>query len=692
MHFWKTMGLGRLLMFGLLVGVAGVLVSAKPAAAADYSNNNMMDDGVFENVGAMTVGSPSPTVNQLQSQIQAFFNGQPVAITGARTATLSGGSNCLKNYNDVEATFNGTSWSYGGSVPAARIIAETAIQWGLNPEVIISTIEKEESLVSGTACDGWRYASAMGYGCPDSGGCNPKYAGLTRQVLWGSWQLKFGEQRSYGNTAWDGDDSLTYGGYMTQGTRKRCDSCTAFFFDGNATITNGSGGSPITVHMDNGTTAALYSYTPHYNQSFPGIFEGWFGSVRVPTFGWSFVGQYVYTDQNKTTGSGTVGMLPFTKVYVGVVALNTGNTTWTNSGNNPVRLGTWGPTDRTSAFCDSWSLGCTRPAEMQEASVAPGQMAHFEFYMKAPLNPGTYVEHFNLLAEWAAWMPDTGQNFTMQVVPATYSWESLGVFAYTDQTMTAGRGTTGLLPGDRVYVGFAAKNTGNMVWTNTGDSRAQVVTTGPQNRGSTFRDSTWLSPSFAADMITPSVAPGQTGVFGFWMRAAALGAFTEHFSLVTANGIWFNDPGVGYYMTVEPPTYAWQLIGQYAYSDQTMTSGRATTGLAPGSKVFIGFAAKNTGNLTWVNNGVSAVSVATTTPFDRGSVFYDTTWISANRQAALTQASVAPGQIGNFGFWMKAPSTPGAYIEHFSLVAGSEAVGNQAVLNDPGLNFYLTVQ
>jgi hypothetical protein len=686
MNYWRRLGKGRLVLFGLLAGVAGVLVSAKPAAAADYSNNNMMDDGVFENVGAMTVGTGSPTVDQLQTQIQAFFNGQAISIVGGRNATLSGGSNCLKTYTDVEPTFNGTSWSYGGSVPAARIIAETAIQWGINPEVIISTLQKEESLISGAACDGWRYSSAMGYGCPDSGSCNPKYAGFTRQVLWGSWQLKFAEQRSYGNTAWDGDGDLTYTGYMTQGNRKRCDSCNTFFFDGNAVLDG------VNTHLDNGTTASLYSYTPHLNQSFPGIFEGWFGSVRVPTFGWSFVGQYVYTDQSKTVGSGTTGMLPFTEVYVGVVALNTGNTTWSNTGNNPVRLGTWGPADRTSAFCDNWSLGCTRAAAMQEASVAPGQMAHFEFWMKAPISPGTYVEHFNLLAEWASWMPDVGQNFTMQVVPASYSWQEVGQFAYTDQTMTTGHATTGLMPGDRVYVGFVAKNTGNMTWTNNGNSRAQVVTTGPQNRGSNFHDSAWLAPSFAADMITPSVAPGQMGVFGWWMKASALGAFTERFSLVTANGIWFNDPGLGFYMTVEPPTYAWQLIGQFSYTDQNMTAYHATTGLTPGQKVFIGFAAKNTGNLNWVNNGVSAVSAATTNPKDRGSAFYDASWVLANRPALMQQASVAPGQIGTFGFWINAPSSPGAYVEHFSLEAGSEAVGNQAWMNDPGLNYYITVQ
>ena len=223
--------------------------------------------------------------------------------------------------------------------------------------------------------------------------------------------------------------------------------------------------------------------------------------------------------------------------------------------------------------------------------MAPGQMGHFEFWMKAPAAPGTFVEHFNLLAEWAAWMPDVGQNFTMQVVPPTYSWASVGQFAYSDQTMTTGHGTAGLLPGDRVYVGFVARNTGNLTWINSGPAAVQVATTGPLDRGSAFYDPSWLSASRPATMKEASVAPGQMGRFGFWTRASRLGRYFERFSLVAGsnaahNQYVMNDPGLNFYMSVEPPTYAWQLIGQFAYSDQTMTTGHATTGLAPGQGIY----------------------------------------------------------------------------------------------------------
>lgn len=243
----------KLLTLLLMPVVAGFLVAsvmpAQRAAAADYSNSNLMDDAVFDSVNTMN-----------ESQIQSF---------------LASKGPCLANYHDVDPTWNGTSWSYSGSVAASHIIYKAAQQWGLNPEVIIATLQKEESLITGTSCDAWRYNSAMGYGCPDSGGCNPKYAGFTRQVLWGSWQLKFSKERSYGNTAWDGDGDITYVGLMTQGNRARCDTCNTVYFDGYATIDGQS------IYLANGTTAALYTYTPHLGQSFPGIFESWFGPVTA---------------------------------------------------------------------------------------------------------------------------------------------------------------------------------------------------------------------------------------------------------------------------------------------------------------------------------------------------------------------------------------------------------------------------
>ncbi len=664
-----------------MLGLGFVLVGGLHQAAqatTDYSNSDMMDDVTFNKVGTLN-----------GAQIQSFFAGQPGPYT-----TLSGGSPCLTSYQTPNFYWDGSTWHYGtdsnwntdwgtANISAAAAIYQAAQMWGINPEVIISTLEKEESLVSGTSCDGWRYQSAMGYDCPDSGGCSSTYAGFTKQVLWGSWQLEFGQERSEGNLAWDGDGDIQYVGYMTAGTYQRCDNattCPPTVFDGSATIDG------QTIQLANGSTASLYSYTPHLNQSFPGIFEQWFGSTMVPRYAWQVTGQYAYTDATKTTGMGTTGLLPGQEVYVGLTALNTGNTTWTNSGPNAVELGTWDPEDRMSAFCDNWGNGCNRPATLQQASVAPGQTGTFEFWMKAPSTPGTYPEHFDLLESGVAWFSDQGLTFYSTVVAPVYSWQPMGQFAYTDQSMTTGKGTTGLLPGDRVWVGFTAKNTGNITWKNSGPNPIHVGTSDPTDRGSLIYDPSWLGPNRPAGMQEASVAPGQVGTFEFWIDAQRPGTYLEHFSLLAEGAAWMNDPGLNFYMSVQTPVYSWQPVSQFAYTDQTMTTGASTVGMHPGNKVWIGFTAKNTGNMTWTNTGPNPIHVGTSHPLDRMSAFFDNSWLGQNRPALMQEASVAPGQVGTFGWWMDAPSKTGTYVEYFDLLAEGAAW-----MDDPGLNFYMTV-
>ncbi|HZM63968.1 MAG TPA: hypothetical protein VFB59_02435, partial [Candidatus Saccharimonadales bacterium] len=108
--------------------------------------------------------------------------------------------------------------------------------------------------------------------------------------------LKFVQQRSRGNYNWNvqkpgwdnSDDPQTnYTGYMTEGFLQRNASSSPANYDGLRTVNSNS----LTVHLDSGATASLYSYTPTTgaNQSFVSIFENWFG----PTSG-NAIGQYAY--------------------------------------------------------------------------------------------------------------------------------------------------------------------------------------------------------------------------------------------------------------------------------------------------------------------------------------------------------------------------------------------------------------
>ena len=195
-------------------------------------------------------------------------------------------NSCLKNYASSlpDADPYKAYSNYAGTATAAQIIKRVADVWGVNPKVILAKLQQEESLVKGDAgCSAWRYNSAMGYKCEDSSPCDPRYAGFTQQVTKGTWQLKFNKEASLNNNDWQGNGDVPYGGFMTEGNRRRCATCTnvdyggiayrtLIYYDGYTTLD-----STNIVHMDTGATASLYSYTPHYPSSFPSIFEALFG-------------------------------------------------------------------------------------------------------------------------------------------------------------------------------------------------------------------------------------------------------------------------------------------------------------------------------------------------------------------------------------------------------------------------------
>ena len=687
-----------LFALGLIAGVALLLIPR--GAEAAFNANRIIDDGIFNNSSSMSAGQIDAFLNQFGSSCispnRGFSAPDPVGYSP------SGG------------------YQYGGNVSAGNVIAHSAQAYGLNPQVLITTLQKEQGLVTGgSGCSVLRYTAAVGYGCPDSGttysysGVNlysingsqvtsvsgtcvnsSAKAGFSQQVIRAAWLLKFGQQRSLGNVGWavitgnwnnSDDPQSCYGGPMTEGYRQICPSGATTYYDGLRSIDG------QTVHMDTGATAALYWYTPHFNgnQNFVSIFEGWFGSTIVPNYTWQVTDQYVYTDQNKTVGTSTYNMLPGSRVYIGVKVKNTSSYTWSNSGSYPVYLGTARNLDRSSAFCDPSWPGCNRPALMQEASVAPGETATFEFWYKAPSQTGHYKEYFDLVASGQAWFPDIGLNFDSTVTPPVYTWQPAGQYAYTDQTKTVGKATTNLLPGDKVFVGIQARNTGNVPWFNTGNNPVRLGTIRNTDRSSAYYDPTWLGVNRTTTMKESQVDPGQVATFEFWMTASNRpGDSSEYFAPVMEGITWMNDPGVNFYMSTARPNYAWQLVSQYAYSDQNKTSGKGTINLTAGDRVYVGFTARNTGNVTWKNSGPNPVNVGMTHPVDRLSGYFDSSWLGQNRPATLKEASVAPGEIGTFEFWMKAPPNQhGISLEYFSLVAEGAAW-----FTDPQLNFYMSTQ
>lgn len=150
---------------------------------------------------------------------------------------------CLPNYIENPSTgqnnLQNPGLSINGGESAAQIIYNAAIANQINPEVLLTTLEKEQGLVT----DNWpwlnEYTSAMGFNCPDSGSCSG-YAGLYQQVSAAAAQYRNYLSNPNNFNYVVGNNNILY-------SPANCGSST--------------------VNIQNTATAALYDYTPYQPDS-----------------------------------------------------------------------------------------------------------------------------------------------------------------------------------------------------------------------------------------------------------------------------------------------------------------------------------------------------------------------------------------------------------------------------------------
>lgn len=280
-----------------LVVVAAFALLIIPSTALALNNNRIIDNTIFDNYNSMSA-----------AKIDSFLNSKGDCISS------SSGFRAINpiGYNENDG------FIFGGPVTAGTVIYSASQAYEINPQVLLTTLQKEQGIVApdgSVTCDTNTIAKSMGYGCPDTytqhkytglnlywrngikysattggGICvnNSNKAGFSQQIIRAAWMLKYSRMRAEGNVdwaiikgSWDNSDDLnaTFSGYMTEGCLKRSkyeSHCTDY--DGYATIDGQS------VHMDNGATAALYRYTPHFHgqELFTNIFTPWFGYTLVP--------------------------------------------------------------------------------------------------------------------------------------------------------------------------------------------------------------------------------------------------------------------------------------------------------------------------------------------------------------------------------------------------------------------------
>jgi hypothetical protein len=183
--------------------------------------------------------------------------------------------------------------SLGRMRTAAELIYDASVKTGLNPQVILVTLQKEQTLITGNFSDasvGRVLDRALGFGCPDSAPCGDIFLGFYRQ-LFGSFDTEGNRflgaaaslMKSY-NTMQNGvrigrGPEIDANGSTTGGPAVR----TARVGD-VVNFQNTLGGyAPVAatqaVTLTNSATTALYRYTPHVfngNYNFWKYYTLWF--------------------------------------------------------------------------------------------------------------------------------------------------------------------------------------------------------------------------------------------------------------------------------------------------------------------------------------------------------------------------------------------------------------------------------
>lgn len=270
----------KLLLISALFAPMLITGGASAVSGSDFNAGRIIDDAVFYNSTAMNVsqiqdflnakvptcdtngtGSYSYYFNSTTGEVNNSNGGTWVTTTratyGQRLADYTGDWRdskapyvCLKNRTFDTATIaadqycNGYAGATGES--SAAIIYKVAVSCGINPQVLMITLQKEFSLITDDWPFGIQFEKAMGFSCPDNPpaewapkNCHPDYLGFHKQVYYGARRFKTykANPNSYNYVAGRNNQIPWHPNTATCGYS--------------------------TVYIENQATAALYIYTPY---------------------------------------------------------------------------------------------------------------------------------------------------------------------------------------------------------------------------------------------------------------------------------------------------------------------------------------------------------------------------------------------------------------------------------------------
>ncbi len=212
-----------------LVAMPFAVAPAQALSGSKFDPGLIISDSVFYDFGTMSVAS-----------IQTFLDSKiPKCSAGS-------GPTCLNKYvmdTPAKPAEDGKCDAIDAKTAqtAAMIIYSISRACGINPRVLLVTLQKEQGLVQATNPSVYMYKAAMGYGCPDSDPaiCGNVWTGLFNQIY-----------KAAGQFQWYGDSRGSFT-YLKPGK--------------NISVNYNPKGScgKATFLLKSQATANLYYYTPY---------------------------------------------------------------------------------------------------------------------------------------------------------------------------------------------------------------------------------------------------------------------------------------------------------------------------------------------------------------------------------------------------------------------------------------------
>jgi hypothetical protein len=367
---------------------------------------------------------------------------------------------CLKNY--VE-----------GGRSAAQIIVDAGRANGINPQVLLVLLQKEQGLVTDDWPTSIEYQKATGFGCPDTAACDNRYSGFTNQV----------------NNAASSFRSIM------NGARSNYPAGQVNFVRYNPD--QNCGGSNLFIR--NRATSALYHYTPYQpnaaalaagraaappcgaygNRNFFNYFTDWFGSTQKPLPGCD----------SRVAGVACVWELraPTGEMFY-TASLEERNNISYNAGFTYVGLAFYARTSPGDGMIPAYRLNnvgrqgyhfiTTNAGEKDHLVSGGATLEGVAFYVDNAYNANTNYKTYRLVGP-SGHVFTTSATRSAQLQAGGYTLKGVGFYS------ASGMGATPAAPTDKVNI-YRLNLPGNHFYTTSVSERDNVIRSGSPYEGVGF--------------------------------------------------------------------------------------------------------------------------------------------------------------------------------------------------------------